>query len=150
MICACSSDVDLRNRHHDHALAYSFELYNASIPENAFPREVPLRTSRVPKNVTFVDKWGPAIDSENKCFQKYDCFRPVPSSSLPPCHHTLPDLWILRRKQDHTAKTRSCVGSHSQMLVCDYFLNKNYCAVLSSCDNCILFVPAAVEGWTIY
>ena len=74
------------------SLADSVKLYNASMPDNVFPQEVPSRTSRVPKNVSeafklspaFVDEWGPAIDRENASFQKYNCFQPVPSSSLRP------------------------------------------------------------------
>ena len=138
------------------SLADSVELYNASMPDNVFPQEVPSRTSRVPKNVTealspaFVDEWGPAIDRENAGFQKYNCFQPVPSSSLPPGQRTLPGLWIFTRKRDHTAKARFCVGGHRQILGRDYFPNKNYCAVLSSRDNRILLALAAVEGWSIY
>ena len=132
------------------SLADSVELYNASMPDNVFPQEVPSRTSRVPKNVTealspaFVDEWGPAIDHENAGFQKNNCFQPVPSSSLPPGQRTLPGLWIFTSRRDHTAKARFRVGGHRELEILwrDYFPKKNYCAILSSRDNRTLLALA--------
>ncbi len=48
------------------------------------------------------------------------------------------------------AKARFCVGGHRQILGQDYFLNKNYCAVLSSRNNRILLALSAAEGYSVY
>ena len=89
---------------------------------------------------SFVDEWGPAIDRENAGFLKHSCFAPV---CLPPGHSKLPGLWgftcnLSSCKCDNTAEARYAVGGHRQMLGSDCFPNKNYSAVLSSCDNSIL------------
>ena len=42
------------------------------------------------------------------------------------------------------------IGGHRQILGKDYFVNKNYCSVLSSRDNRILLALAAAEKWQVY
>ena len=135
------------------ALADSYQLYTATLPENVFPQEVSAHKPRIPKNIQqalspdFVDEWGPAIDQENKGFQHHQCFSAVP---LPAGARPLPGIWVFTRKRDGSAKARFCVGGHRQILGRDYFPNKNYCAVLSSRDNRILLALAATEGYTVY
>jgi hypothetical protein len=135
------------------ALADSYQLYTATLPEAIFPQEVPAPNQRIPKNIQqalspeYVDEWGPAIDKENKGFQHHNCFAAVP---LPYGARPLPGLWVFTRKRDGTPKARFCVGGHRQIMGRDYFPNKNYCAVLSSRDNRILLALAAAEGYTVY
>ncbi len=135
------------------ALADSYQLYTATIPETVFPQEVPAKNQRIPKNIQqalspeFVDEWGPAIDQENKGFLHHNCFTAVP---LPSGVRPLPGLWVFTRKRDGSPKARFCVGGHRQIMGRDYFPNKNYCAVLSSRDNRILLALAAAEGYTVY
>ena len=116
-------------------------LYYAAFPSQVFAQEVHVVDRSIPRNVkealsqAFVDEWGPAMDRENAGFVKHSCFTPV---VLPPHAKVLPGIWVFTRKRDHSAKARFCVGGHRQLLGRDYFANKNYCAVLSSRDNCIL------------
>jgi hypothetical protein len=135
------------------ALADSYQLYTATLPDNVFPQEVPSKSHRIPKNIQqalspdFVHEWGPAIDRENQGFQHHNCFTAVP---LPSGARPLPGLWVFTRKRDGSPKARFCVGGHRQIMGRDYFPNKNYCAVLSSRDNRILLALAAAEGYTVY
>jgi hypothetical protein len=65
------------------ALADSYQLYTATLPEAIFPLEVPAQNQRIPKNIQqalspdFVDELGPAIDKENKAFQHHNYFAAV-------------------------------------------------------------------------
>jgi hypothetical protein len=135
------------------ALTDSYQMYTATLPEAIFPKEVPAPNQSIPKNIQqalypeYVDECGHAIDKENKGFQHHNCFAavPLPSGACP-----LPGLWIFTRKRDGTPKARFCVGGHRQIMGRNCFPNKNYCAVLSSRDNHILFALAAAEGYTVY
>ena len=62
----------------------------------------------------------------------------------------LPGIWFFTRKRDGSPNARFREGGHRQLLGKDYFPNKNYCAVLSSRDNCILLALGASEGWQVY
>jgi hypothetical protein len=133
------------------ALDDSYQLYTATLPAAVFPQEVPAQHQRIPKNIQqalspeFVGEWGPAIDRENQGFRHHNCFAAVP---LPSGERPLPGLWVFTRKRDGSPKPEAwfCVGGHRQIMGRDYFPNKNYCAVLSSRDNCILLALAAAEA----
>ena len=66
-------------------MSYSYSLYSAARPTQIFAQEVVVRADLIPENVKEalspkpVEEWGPAIDSENAGFVKYNCFEALPS-----------------------------------------------------------------------
>jgi hypothetical protein len=132
-------------------LVDSYNFHAAHFPSDVFVSE---EVKNVPRNVKealspkFVNEFGPAIDKENQGFIKHNCFKAMP---LPEGAKTLPGQWIFSRKRrDNTPKARFVIGGHRQILGKDYFVNKNYCSVLSSRDNSVLLALAAVEKWQVY
>jgi hypothetical protein len=107
------------------ALADSYQIYTASLPDHIFSQEVLTQDTRIPKNVqqalssSFVDEWGPAIDRENAAFQKYDCFAAVP---LPPGARPLRGLWVLTRTRGGAPKLDSVGGDIANSLAAISFL----------------------------
>ena len=83
-----------------------------------------VRADLIPENVKEalspkpVEEWGPAIDSENAGFVKYNCFEALPSLTNASAR-TLPSIWVFTSKRDNST------GGHSQILGQDYFPNKN-------------------------
>jgi len=132
------------------SLADSVHLETQPMTNDSFlagPNDSIPSTIKEALSSSFVQEWGPAIDRENEGFCQHACFEAVP---LPSGARTLPGIWVFTRKRDGSAKARFCVGGHRQIMGRDYFLNKKYCAVLSSRDNRILLALAASESLSVY